>query len=574
MIFQSSSRSIKRQRLLKKILIISFITSFIFIIYLNKTELNSEVRPIDASLLSHNNNIHGKYHLQQQAHYQYEEKQHEVTVPREVLIESMRRARQERLSRYSQEEKIITPEKPNQEREDNRKVNIPTKEEENKKLEQQKTIHVQDITTSNTVLEDKVYKKESDNNYLPNGDGKDMEEKYLSYLPHSGFHNQRIAMVNALLLAHCLNRTLLLPPVKLGAPIHWRKHESLELYHRRLSKATLNHCQLYLIQNNDQSIPSECEKSFKYTSLRWDRLFSLEGIKQKVRIRYRDDYDRHYLEKKYGITKADTYYIKDELLYDYRIIENGLGGLHKYQRIIKVEDLVLRKERLISFGSLFGNGRMILQDKSLLTYLNQQLIFDKSALPDLFNEMERMLSIIGGPTSYISIHARTGDSIFERFAPQVMEKLWTNLQRYVPILQESKYLEQEQFEKEQQDSSYKCYESSNTLGPAIDWEQKKVINQRSLVMFMATDSMNPRENDLFKNIYERFPCIVTLNDLFDFKSSPLATMINPEDGINYGKFLIPFLDGLMASRGQTFNGSIWSTFSKYIEYLHENYLSN
>jgi len=35
--------------------------------------------------------------------------------------------------------------------------------------------------------------------------------KFLSYLPHSGFHNQRIALENALVLARLLNRTLLVP---------------------------------------------------------------------------------------------------------------------------------------------------------------------------------------------------------------------------------------------------------------------------------------------------------------------------------------------------------------------------
>ncbi|KAF9650006.1 hypothetical protein BDM02DRAFT_1688632 [Thelephora ganbajun] len=41
-------------------------------------------------------------------------------------------------------------------------------------------------------------------------------EKFLSYLPHSGFHNQRIALENALVLARSLNQTLLVPPVRFG----------------------------------------------------------------------------------------------------------------------------------------------------------------------------------------------------------------------------------------------------------------------------------------------------------------------------------------------------------------------
>jgi hypothetical protein len=41
---------------------------------------------------------------------------------------------------------------------------------------------------------------------LPNLD--DNQEKYLGFLPHSGFHNQRIALENAMLLGFLLNRTV------------------------------------------------------------------------------------------------------------------------------------------------------------------------------------------------------------------------------------------------------------------------------------------------------------------------------------------------------------------------------
>jgi hypothetical protein len=46
----------------------------------------------------------------------------------------------------------------------------------------------------------------------------DCSEKYLSYLPHSGFHNQRIAFEHALVISHILNRTLLIPPVLCNYP--------------------------------------------------------------------------------------------------------------------------------------------------------------------------------------------------------------------------------------------------------------------------------------------------------------------------------------------------------------------
>lgn len=53
--------------------------------------------------------------------------------------------------------------------------------------------------------------------------------KYLTYLPHSGFHNQRIEMENALLLSYILNRTLLLPKANLGNSIPWDVFDNLNI---------------------------------------------------------------------------------------------------------------------------------------------------------------------------------------------------------------------------------------------------------------------------------------------------------------------------------------------------------
>ncbi|GAA6006596.1 hypothetical protein JCM10207_004988 [Rhodosporidiobolus poonsookiae] len=47
----------------------------------------------------------------------------------------------------------------------------------------------------------------------------DPDAKYLGFLPHSGYHNQRTALQNALLLGKLLNRTVLLPPVWIGWPV-------------------------------------------------------------------------------------------------------------------------------------------------------------------------------------------------------------------------------------------------------------------------------------------------------------------------------------------------------------------
>ncbi|GAA5951577.1 hypothetical protein JCM21900_000518 [Sporobolomyces salmonicolor] len=52
----------------------------------------------------------------------------------------------------------------------------------------------------------------------------DPDERFLGYLPHSGFHNQRSELQNALFLGALLNRTVLIPPVWIGWP------EGLQFY--------------------------------------------------------------------------------------------------------------------------------------------------------------------------------------------------------------------------------------------------------------------------------------------------------------------------------------------------------
>ncbi|GAA5861324.1 hypothetical protein JCM3774_000210 [Rhodotorula dairenensis] len=55
----------------------------------------------------------------------------------------------------------------------------------------------------------------------------DRDAKYLGFLPHSGFHNQRIELQNALLLGKALGRIVLIPPVWIGWPVPTRFYPDL-----------------------------------------------------------------------------------------------------------------------------------------------------------------------------------------------------------------------------------------------------------------------------------------------------------------------------------------------------------
>lgn len=598
------TRSLKRNRMLRRLTILSVVGTALFL-YLTQSswlEQTATDNDVQRDPRPHVSNHHwDKYHPNYRgtAHGATsgsstnnggeEDEQLDVTVPRGYVLDSLRKMRGSKAynMKDSSDNRVEVPEKlqevlhadaPVKQINTDRKP-VPPAPQRPQYFQQTRQQQQQQKTMSTLTGEDSVYKLDQDDKYLPPGDGTSPDERYLSFMPHSGFHNQRIALVNALYLASRLNRTLLMPPVVLGEPIHWRKYDSLESFHRRSTKANLGYCREYLeaYYNKDESvhIPGNCVSSFGHTSLRWDRLFDMSGIKQRVRVRYRDDYDRTYLQRKYNIQHAETYHVKDELLYDYRIADKKGQSLGKYQREIFIGDLEQRKERLISFGSLFGTGRVMFTEPGsdeFRKFLYGQFVFSRHVLPSLFDEADAIIESMGGKASYVSMHARVGDSIFERFSSQVMGKLWADLQKYVALVRDTTGGSSYYGRQDTLDTATCLAPPSDRSAKAVDWDTKTIAPGRPLVIFMATDAPVPRSHPLFEQIFSTFPCVVTLSDLYDFKSSALASMVNPTDGVRYGKFLVPFLDGLIASHGQEFTGSMWSTFSSYIRFLHDKYV--
>ncbi|KAI1311031.1 hypothetical protein EDD11_003573 [Mortierella claussenii] len=88
----------------------------------------------------------------------------------------------------------------------------------------------------------------------------DPTTKYITFLPHSGFHNQRTELENALLLARMLNRTLIMPKAYLGPPMPWLTFRRL---HARLlyqTKIGLEHCRAILESQEEQAGDFEVEE--------------------------------------------------------------------------------------------------------------------------------------------------------------------------------------------------------------------------------------------------------------------------------------------------------------------------
>lgn len=104
---------------------------------------------------------------------------------------------------------------------------------------------------------------------LPEFKPSSSDEKFITFAPHSGLTNQRSTFANAYTLAYLLNRTLLLPDVRLGRPIPWKEPGVLRPWLERESKpALLNSCARYMLATDEGKVvrlPEACRHYHEYT---------------------------------------------------------------------------------------------------------------------------------------------------------------------------------------------------------------------------------------------------------------------------------------------------------------------
>ncbi|KAG1730188.1 hypothetical protein EDB19DRAFT_1741188 [Suillus lakei] len=165
----------------------------------------------------------------------------------------------------------------------------------------------------------------------------DPHTKYLSYLPHSGLHNQRIALENALVLAQQVNRTLLVPFLP-----------------------GLKHCPLVPI---GIPTPDECSGYDEWTSIPWDHLVDLHAIGEKIcvnMIQWDGSPAAEWMKKlNINIFEADTLTLHDAGPYDFRFLDtfdDVSPTRDKYLYSIDIPALAQAPEKLVQIGS-YGLAR-------------------------------------------------------------------------------------------------------------------------------------------------------------------------------------------------------------------------
>ncbi|KAF8070354.1 hypothetical protein FPV67DRAFT_1014496 [Lyophyllum atratum] len=365
----------------------------------------------------------------------------------------------------------------------------------------------------------------------------DPNENFLAYLPHSGFHNQRIALENALVLARLLNRTLFVPPIHLGNnPIRYVQFDALYQDLVLSSKTGLEHCSRITFH---APLPLECMDYFTYTQISWDWLVDLRRVKNG----------------------QDILFIKDSAPYQFRFLDTQSDmspSNHKYLENIYIANLKMSPKRLIHIGTLFGSSRLRLKNPSSIA----------------------IRGAIRESPDYLGVHLRLGDGQFKRDGENNTRRVWWRLlHRILRYTEEETLLLEQAFmartpdlphlpisfhdDARRQFGDFKTSRHRpHTLRCRSRLHTDPHLLRLNTPLFMSTDA--GESNLLLSGFRRAFPCVFYLSD-FPAATRHLDELYNAIDGVEMRQFMIPLLDALVVGHASKVVGTENSTFSHFIQ---------
>lgn len=395
--------------------------------------------------------------------------------------------------------------------------------------------------------------------------------RFLAYLPHSGFHNQRIELENAIVISIILNRTLVLPLARLGEnPLPYKPFDELFQKYSFSDKSWLSHC--YTEDTAANSTVKECRKFERYTHISWQDIVDISRFPSLgVTFIERWDFRRTWFRDTLQLDPYDTYWFKDSSAYEVQFYDAGRSEMQqgKYERYVSLSELEndTNMYHLLHLGTLFGSSRLRLDTKehqSIRRRVREAMSLANPYLNRLANEVA---TVLGGRDTYFSIHIRVGDGLFAENAVQNSLAVWATLVHSVVGLS---------------DASIVGLHSNDKLSvqPLSDQTRPAVVPLRSprpelcptnrtsstfsTPLFVATDARDPHTHPALHIFRSTFSCIFFASD-FPWAGRELAHIVNPLDKSPMGQFFLPFLDALVTSRGAAVVGTPESTFSRYIE---------
>lgn len=451
--------------------------------------------------------------------------------------------------------------------------------------------------------------------------------RYLAYSPHSGYHNQRISLENALTLAYLLRRTLLLPPVWLGHAIPYISFDKLQ---RRLEMATkegLEHCVPFGEGAVVDPIPRECDGFWDWTTVDWSFLVDLSEAEKVVPIQRRWNMSMDALASDLGLAKPnrhgerrDVFSLRDDTMYQYRFYDSvsDADPLDKWTTRIDLDRL--RRDSashtLVHVGSMFGTNRLRLVDDEgydARGTFRRAMVFRTEAVDEVADEIR---DLMGGEGRYYGLHFRVGDGVFQKNARANMRGVWDKLcgdkmKLGQDVCDEARGLSEGEEgrpgrrEKRDGDGDDAALEEEEGTGDTLakransrpqregayhhaplpplptirtlaDSPLSSTLSCRrplhtsprllpfNAPLFIATDSKLGASDPNLAPFFSAFPCTFVLSDFGHLASlGRMNRLRNADDKTPLAQFLYPQLDAQVAAWGRGLVGTPQSTYSRF-----------
>ncbi|PLW17276.1 hypothetical protein PCASD_18356 [Puccinia coronata f. sp. avenae] len=417
-------------------------------------------------------------------------------------------------------------------------------------------------------------------------DDPSQNSRYLSYLPHSGFHNQRISLENALTLSKVLNRTLIIPPCLLGTAVPWIEFDKLLGRLQTISSIGFEECG----EGSGERVSSrECLSQPQGTWVSWKEIINIDEISQSVKILERESFEEDWLFRKIGIKKSadEIQQIKEETIYQFKFLlrpprkKSGKKVIEKKVELGKFDSVIDVYERfgnsdvkLIEIGSVFGTSRLTISNDPIArqarTDFRRAMVFNNPVLVRLSKQIASQLS--QPPNGYSAVHIRVGDNLFRSRASAtvsvIISKMVTDhLKLPLSSLQEA--LVESDVEGDRSRSEIGVSGRPHELTCRRRKYTKPHLLKFNQPLFLATDSPLPEVEPALKTFFKAFPCTYLLNDfdlssIKDIRISPQDRQPRTSTDPALGKLMVPFLDALVAARAASFVGTPGSTFSDFV----------
>ncbi|GAA5820173.1 hypothetical protein JCM3770_004809 [Rhodotorula araucariae] len=459
-------------------------------------------------------------------------------------------------------------------------------------------------------------------------------DRYLAYSPHSGYHNQRISLENALTLAYLLKRTLLLPPVWLGHAIPYISFDKLQ---RRLEMATkegLEHCIEFGEGTAADPLPRECDGFWDWTVVDWNFLVDLGEAEQLVPIKRRWNMSMDWLAGELDLRAPDrrgersnVFSLRDDTMYRYRFYDSpdDYDPLDKWGGRIDIDQLRADSDAhtLVHVGSMFGTNRLrVTRDEGYDARgaFRRAMVFRTEAVDAVTDEIRDLL---GGEGRYFGLHLRVGDGVFQKNARSNMRGVWDKLcgdkmkvdpkvcdevrergerrrlqRRGPPVTLDvvsatvvatdaGAALAKRANSRPQRQGAYHHAPlpplpkirtlADSPVSSTLTCRGPLHTDPRFLAfntpLYIATDSKLAHLDPHLAVFFDAFPCTFVLSDFGALASlRRLNRLRSDEDKTPLAQFLYPQLDAQIAAWGRGLVGTPQSTYSRFaIDVLHQVY---